>query len=383
MKKYKFILFVIFIVIVFLPRLTYANESGLGQSLNEIEDIKQKVKEYSGLSIDEYLPSLELDGGGMDIAKMDEALSIENLMGKLLDLVAREVKESFGSIIKIFIIALLAAVLKIVADSFEGGTSSKLAQMACQAAMLSFVVVNIRTVLDISSNVVVTSADFMKATLPAMISLMCVSGSVASSSVFSPLIFFACEVITNIISHTILPLFAMGIAFFGIDMLLDNMQLKKLAKLIRATSYWGIGLLMSLFVGISTIKGIAGQTVDGIGGRTIKYAVSTFIPVVGGYLSDAADTIMSGMLAMRNICGIGICIGIVGICIVPVIKIFAIGFAYKIVAVLISAVAGEKFCSFVDESANSIFGIGGVTLSVVVMFVLSVAMFMSAGVGAR
>lgn len=54
-------------------------------------------------------------------------------------------------------------------------------------------------------------------------------------------------------------------------------------------------------MGVLSIEGTLGSSVDGITAKTAKAAISSFIPVVGKVLGDAVDTVIgcSAILKMQ------------------------------------------------------------------------------------
>ncbi|MDE6149072.1 MAG: sporulation protein, partial [Ruminococcus sp.] len=108
----------------------------------------------------------------------------------------------------------------------------------------------------------------------------------------------------------------------------------------------------------------------------VKFAASSFIPVIGGAVSEAYSTIHSSMGVIRT--GIG-SIGIIIICIMilkPVVTIIAIKFIVSI-AQIISGIFEQKECSEFLKSTNAVMSIGlSVVICFSVIFVIATAVLM-------
>ena len=137
-------------------------------------------------------------------------------------------------------------------------------------------------------------------------------------------------------------------------------------------------MLMTVFVGITTIQGIVGSTADGVAGKAVKYTVSTLIPVAGKYLSDSADTVLASFSILRNTAGIGIVIGTMIICAVPLFQILAVSFIYKLAAVIVGPFVNEKFEDLINEASNILIQMAGMAAIVMVMFIIVMATMISA-----
>ena len=87
----------------------------------------------------------------------------------------------------------------------------------------------------------------------------------------------------------------------------------------------------------------------GITAKTTKAAVSNFIPVVGKILGDAVDTVIGCSNILKNAVGFVGVIVIIGICIMPILKLTVLTFSYKLVASISEVIADSKIVKLLDE----------------------------------
>ena len=87
----------------------------------------------------------------------------------------------------------------------------------------------------------------------------------------------------------------------------------------------------------------------GITAKTTKAVVSSAIPVVGKILGDAVDTVLGCGLVLKNAVGFVGVIIIVGICIIPIIKLATLTFAYKLLAGVVQPLAEEKVTNLLEQ----------------------------------
>ena len=66
---------------------------------------------------------------------------------------------------------------------------------------------------------------------------------------------------------------------------------------------WVLSIVMTIFVSLLTIQNLIGVAADNAGTKAVKFAVSNFIPVVGGALSDAYTTVQSCVKVLKS--GVG------------------------------------------------------------------------------
>ena len=128
----------------------------------------------------------------------------------------------------------------------------------------------------------------------------------------------------------------------------EKIQFSQLSELIRQIIIGIITGSLTIFIGIITMFGI-GSKIDGMTIRTAKFAVDNLVPIVGKFLSDAVETVVSCSAILKN--GIGI-IGLIAlflICIVPIIKIVVLIFSYKIIGAIAQTIASENIVNFFNE----------------------------------
>lgn len=87
----------------------------------------------------------------------------------------------------------------------------------------------------------------------------------------------------------------------------------------------------------------------GITSKTTKAIVSSAIPVVGKILGDAVDTVVGGGIILKNAIGLVGVIVVIGICIIPIIKLSILTISYKLLATVSQPIADTKIVSLLDK----------------------------------
>ena len=138
-------------------------------------------------------------------------------------------------------------------------------------------------------------------------------------------------------------------------------------------------LIFTIFISVLAIQGALTASIDGISIRTAKFAVDTFVPIVGKMFSQSLDTIVGCALLVKNAVGAAGLIILVLICLAPAVKIFSLLFLYKLAGALLEPITDER----IVESLN---GIGNVlsillitVLGIAIMFFMTVALLIATG----
>ncbi len=133
----------------------------------------------------------------------------------------------------------------------------------------------------------------------------------------------------------------------------SKIQVDKLSKFFNFTVVWILGIVLTLFVGVISIEGSLSSTVDGITAKTTKVAVSNFIPVVGKILGDAVDTVIGCSNILKNAVGIIGVIVIIGICILPIIKLAILMGLYYLAGAICQPIADEKIVKLLEQMGGT------------------------------
>ena len=66
--------------------------------------------------------------------------------------------------------------------------------------------------------------------------------------------------------------------------------------------------------------------------RTAKFVTGNFVPVIGRTFSDAADTVMSASMLVKNAIGLAASLFILFLCAFPAVKIMTLALIYNVSA---------------------------------------------------
>ena len=203
---------------------------------------------------------------------------------------------------------------------------------------------------------------------------MMTTGSITSASVVQPILLFLINFIGNIITSVLLPLILIGTALGIISKVSSRIQIDKISKYFKSTTVWILGISLTLFVGILSLEGSLTSTVDGITAKTAKAAVSNFIPVVGKILGDAVDTVIGCSNILKNAVGIVGVIVVIGICIVPIIKLAILMATYYLASAVCQPIADEKIIALLSQIGDTFKILLAMLVSVSVMLIIGVTL---------
>ena len=134
-----------------------------------------------------------------------------------------------------------------------------------------------------------------------------------------------------------------------------------------------MGLAMTLFIGIITIRGFSASVTDSMALRTAKYFSNTFLPVVGGAISDTMEMATGCSIVLKSglgVFGLGL---VVLISVFPLIKILTVAVIYHLSSALIQPLGDSRMADALQAVGQMFLYLFGAVAVVGLMFFISLS----------
>lgn len=153
----------------------------------------------------------------------------------------------------------------------------------------------------------------------------------------------------SLIAKIVIPMICFFLTFAVAYCALGDELLKRTADSIKGILSWILKTLLILFTTYMSITGVVSGTTDQAALKSAKVIVSTAVPVVGGILSDASESVLIGMSVIKNSAGIYGIIAVLAVCIGPFLKIGTHYCMLKVSALLCSAFGNKRISVLADH----------------------------------
>lgn len=342
----KIITVIVMILVVFLSNSSYANdEKTITEQQEEfkIQDFIKNSEKFTGEFFDD-----------IDINKiLNSAIKGEvdnsTLLKKILNILGKEVTTNIKALVSILAIILIHSILKAITEGLENNNISKLIYYVQYILIVTVIMSNFTEIIKLVQDTTGNLVGFMNMLVPLLITLMMYTGSITTSSVVEPIILFMINFIGNIIQSLIIPFVLILTSLVIISKISDKVQINKLSNFFKSSIVWFLGIILTIFVGVVSLEGTLSSSVDGITAKTTKAVVSSAIPVVGKILGDAVDTVLGCGIVLKNAVGLVGIIIVIGICIMPILKLFVLAASYKLLSTVVQPIADEKIISLLEQ----------------------------------
>ena len=345
----------------------YINKQLEKINIGQLEQELKNNELFKDLNLKQYIKDL-IKGE----AKLTDLINIQSLKNLILQQLSASLK-----VIMIIVLALLSSILKSLESSFSSGEVTKIVNYIIFITMVTLVLVNFKDVLSIAYTTVNSIISIVNILIPILLSLMVVGGLTATSATLSPVFVGGVSVINLVFKNIIFTLITLAFCVLVVNNLSKNIKLKRFSELLKKANIVIVGAVFIIYLGLISIQGIYVTSFDKFTVKSAKFAVGSFIPVIGNFVSDSVDILLSSSLLIKNIFGsIGLIL-LIGICLVPIIKIFSIIIVYKIGAAIVEPIGEDNISSFMDETSKLMTVILISVLAVLIMFFVTISILTS------
>ena len=201
---------------------------------------------------------------------------------------------------------------------------------------------------------------------------MLTTGEFTFANFVQPILLFMINFIGEFIEKLIIPLVMISMTLSIVSNFSKEITVDKLSKFIKKSSIWILGILLTIFVSTLSLEGTLGKSVDNLTAKTAKAVVTDFIPVFGKILGDTAETIIGCSKVLKSSVGLLGVIVVLGIVILPIIKIAVLWLSFKLTACLCEIVADEKLVKLIDQVSECYQILLGILVGVSVMLIIGI-----------
>lgn len=364
MKKAKILVaFTLVILLLSITIVFAANDQADTSQLKPIEDSLQNLNRYFGDALD---PQVIMG----DAIRGKISLSPEKIFFGFITSLLNELSGGLGILISVVAICYVTSFLFALGDS-ESSTTNEAGFFVAFTILAIQVAFSFTQTAQWGFSAIKEMQTFMHASIPALAAI--------SFSVANPTFTIIIQSIAYIIPGFFMPLAIIHGGLGIVEGISSKFSLKGMQNMIRSIFLWGLGICMTIFSGVMALSGVVTKAFTNIGGKTLRFAAESMVPVVGRYLSEAADAVYTSTGVIRDAAGIGVMSAIILICAAPFTRVMAVVILYKLAAVMVQPVVNDKMSRVVSSASESMTMVMGLIAVMGILFIMNTAIFISTG----
>ena len=292
MSKRKLALNAILVLLLFLP-FAHAAVS------------EEQVQSVGGSSLTDAMPNSArqyLDG-----VSPENADTLSDSVSRVLENMTSDsqsaIRTALGGLLRVAVIVLLASAARGFSAA-AGGEANDWIDMAAALGCAAVLLRDFTGVLSLCRDTLDQISVFSGTLQPVLATVLATGGNTATATVLQAATMVVFDLVIRLVNALLVPAACAYLAITAVDAAAGNGMLRGIADGIKSLTSGVLKLILTLFTAYLAIAGGVSGNVDRMTLKTAKLAVSGAVPVVGGVISDATETMLSGAALLRGSIGI-------------------------------------------------------------------------------
>ena len=383
------VIIISFFAVIIQPTYTYCATSNLiemsndlGQSVDDMlgdvdfEPIEQAVSNFN----DDQIKMFSLNNIKdkiKDIINGKQAVDYTTMLEVILQVLMQLIVQYVPMFALIIGIGIIASLMGQIKSKFNEKSTNDIVHFVCFCLIVVVMATSIKRLINSTTATIANMENIINILFPIMLTFMTGVGAVASVGVFQPVLAIMSNLISIVIFKAVVPIFIFSFVLNIVGHLSNNVKLDKFNSFLSSLFKWIIGIIFTIFFAVISIQGISAGSFDSVSLRTAKFTISSYVPIMGGYLSQGMDLILaSGVLIKNSIGLVGILI-IISSIISPILEIVVFSLMLKAVSAILQPLNNNRITNFLHSTSKNITMLSTCIIVVGFMYFLSVGMCMA------
>lgn len=385
-KLQKFIIIFLFLIIIaqnclYFNNISYAVSEASTKENIELEEVLESEKEALGISnflkeaesyTKEAFPDLDINKLMTSSIKGDIDLSF--IKKAFLKLIGNELAVAIKLMVSVLVIIIINSICKAIIENLGNEETAKIVYFLQYMAIITIVLTSFKEILFLTRETILKIVSFMNLLVPLFTTLILTTGSFSSANVIQPILLFFINFVGNFCNNFLIPLILILISLTVISNISDKVQIASITKFFKSSIVWILGIVLTIFTCLLSLEGTLSSSVDGLTSKTAKAVVANFIPVVGKIMGDTVETVIGCSNILKNTVGIIGVVIIIGIVLLPMIKLMVYAICFKFTSALGETIAESKIVKLISGLADTYKILLAILFSVSVMFIVGITL---------
>ncbi|MGN0789651.1 MAG: hypothetical protein ACI4MY_06900 [Christensenellales bacterium] len=348
------------------------------------DDIIDNTSDLDLESLQRWIDGLDSDIFGslketiVAISQGERQLSFDEIISVFTKQLFSAFTQVLPIVVSIVGISLICSLLSSLTSGFLSNPTKQLIGFVSYCAVAVIVLTRTFSLVKNTSDVVGGVKEFMELIFPILLTIITVVGGVNSGAVFQPMMSVLTTSITSFVVQIILPAVVAVIVFTMISSLSEGVKLSKLTGFFNSGIKYALTAVFSLFVTFLTAQGLTGGIIDTVSVKTAKFAVQSYVPIVGGYLSDGFDLMMASFVLIKNSLGVISLFALLIFIASPIVNVVVFSLGLKLASGVIEPLGDTKISKMLYDLSKNVNILLAIILGIAFMFIVTITLIIFA-----
>jgi len=392
-RRMVFMLFFVLIVSYFIfigqgdPTIVHATGNDIMGQINQNVNENLNNIDFGDIDreVDNIRDGFNLFGEDSFRVRVGRILSGEfqddhpNMLSALFGLFGGVIFRVLPIVMLIVAIAILSGLLQSFKPESGGDGVKSIINFVSYAAVVTIVMVGITDLVIMVGETLASMKRQMDIIFPILLTLMVAVGGTSSAGVYQPAIALLSNGVMQIFSFVVMPLFIITLVFSVVGHISPHTRLDKFVSFFNSAYKWIVGIVFTVFIAFLTIQGISAGAHDGVSIRAARFTISSYVPYLGGYLSQGFDLVLASSILIKNAVGVAGLYLLFGIVLGPIISIVVFSLGLKLAAAITQPIADERISDFLTTINRSFSMLVSILVGAAFMYFLTIGLIIITG----
>lgn len=293
----------------------------------------------------------------------------------IMESLVPELRNAVRASYKVIVLELLFSLLSLLSEKIR-----TISSIASATAIAVVIFQNTNAMIGYAVDTVLLICEYGKQLCPAMTMALAAQGGVtASAALYTGTMLFI-TLLCMLISKVLVPMIYLFLVFSVSNCALGDETMKHFSDTLKSGMIWLLKTILILFTTYMSITGTVSGSTDTAALKAAKVTISSTVPVVGGILSDASETVLVGVGMMKNAAGIYGILAVLAFFVGPFVKVGAQYLILKISAGICGMFGNKNIAMLIDDFSIAMGLLVAIVASGCVLVLVSTICFMK-GIG--
>ncbi|MBR6807119.1 MAG: hypothetical protein IKM46_01935 [Clostridia bacterium] len=308
--------------------------------------------------------------------KLKEKLDFGYVMDFMWSTVTSVIPSWLGTLGTLLAVIVIASIVKnTLTNSMSEDVSANITSMICAVAAGGVALKSAETARVFISSL----CGVMNAMIPVMSAVMLTGGGITQASVNSGALMLYITTVQNITDKLLVPVAGSMFALSTFSGVFKGVNISSFISGVQKLLMTLFGFSLMVFSFVLGIQTSLASSADSLGMKTVRFAVGSYVPFVGGAVSEALSTVTAGLSHIRHMAG---AVGVV-IILLTVLPTLISLLLSRITLVICKSVADTLECheaaSPIDDAQKVISLFLAFSAMTGVFFIFATVLFMNSG----
>lgn len=287
--------------------------------------------------------------------------------------------ENILSFLPYFSIIIAISIIYSLLGNFSSEKNKSVSNVVYIVCFSCIAVVVLKLILQVMSNtseIICFIEKQMEIIFPIILTLISAIGGVVTASSFQPILAILSVIITKLFTTILIPIFLCSVIFGIVGNISKNVKMEKFSKFFNSLFVWIIGIIFTIFIAFLSIQGLTVSTIDSISLKTAKFAIKSYVPILGSYLSDGVGLILASSVLIKNAIGVTGLILLFSTILLPIIEIIVLILLFKLTSAILETICDERISNFLFSISKSLNMLNVCLLAVGFMYLIAISILM-------